>query len=456
MDSRELIELLTPFNFWRQRPFTGIERPAYLRELDRLAATGQLVLVMGVRRAGKTTILLQYLGRLIDSGQVPASRTLYINLEDPRLPEGEGARLLEDLLVAHRAHVSSEGLKYLILDEVQQIPGWERWVRMQKEARPDLNILITGSSAKLLSRELATLLTGRHLDLEVFPLSLAEFLIFRGLDPTDPLADPEQVRAVTLEYLRSSAFPQAVLMKEPELKERMVQQIYRDLLYHDVVRRHRIRDIDKLEALANQLLASVPGPVTYNGLRRALQGRLSLDSVERFCAYLQEPYLFHFVPTHAYGSAARQRSPRKVYTIDNGLLLACAYHFSLDTGKLLENLVFNDLRRQGLQLFRWVNRRELDFLVWKGARAMALVNVSVELTRPATRTRELEGLSAAMAEFGLSLGWLVTLDHDEIIEVAEGTVKAVSYRRWALEYQNRLVGSGWDQAAATTNAAGDP
>ncbi len=433
MDSHQLMEVLSQFNFWRHTPFTGFERSGYLDELAALTATEQVVLVTGARRTGKTTLLLQHLQRRIAGGETSASQTMYVNLEDPRLPVDDGPELLESLLAAHRAHVDSEGVACLVLDEVQRLEGWERWVRVQQQTRPGLTLLISGSSARLLSRELATLLTGRHLDLEVFPLSLAEYCAFHELDPHDPLADTERVRALTLAFLRNSAFPQVVLLEPGNMRERMVQQIYRDLLHHDVARRHNLREVDKLEALANQLLASVPGPVTFNGLRRALGGRLSLDTVERYCSFLHEPYLFHFVPTHAFSSAARRRRPRKVYAVDNGLLLACSHRFSADTGKLLENQVFIDLRRQGHQLFRWTGQREVDFLVWRGTDPLALFNVAAGPDGPATRSREVAGLQEAMAALGLSQAWLITLEHEEHITVPEGEIQVVPYRRWALQ-----------------------
>jgi predicted AAA+ superfamily ATPase len=238
---------------------------------------------------------------------------MYVNLEDPRLPIQDGAGLLDAFVTAHQAFVDSDGLRYLILDEVQRIPGWERWVRIQQELRPDLVIIVSGSSAELLSKELATLLTGRHLDMEVFPLDFSEYLRFHGIDPDDTLADSGRIKSLASEYISESTFPAVVLIPDPDLKERMVQQTYRDVINHDVARRYEVREIEKLEAVTTTFIASVPGPVTLNGTRRALGGRVSLDSIERFARYLEEPYLLFFVDTHSFSAGKRKRSPRKVY-----------------------------------------------------------------------------------------------------------------------------------------------
>jgi len=415
MDERELIEILNPFNFWRASPFTGITRPKYLNELQRLTSTGQIIVVTGVRRSGKTTILVQFIHHLIENKRVKASQTLYANLEDPRLPTQDGVDLLDRIVTAHQAFVDPGGLRYLILDEVQRIHEWERWVRIQQELNPDLVIIVSGSSAQLLSKELATLLTGRHLDLEVFPLDFSEYLRFHGIDPDDPLADSGR------------------MTPEPDLKERMVQQIYRDIINHDVARRYGVREIEKLEAVATTFIASVPGPVTLNSTRRALGGRISLDSIERFARYLEEPYLLFFVSTHSFSDGERKRSPRKVYAVDNGLLIAVSHRFSSDRGKLLENAVFLDLRRRGCEMYRLMDKKEVDFLIQKGTAPRALINVCSDVSDADTKKREVDFLRIAMRRFDLDRGLVVTLSHSETMPVAEGVIEFLPYRRWALE-----------------------
>jgi len=437
MDERELIEVLNPFNFWRASPFTGITRPKYLNELQRLTSTGQIIVVTGVRRSGKTTILVQFIHHLIENEEVKASQTLYANLEDPRLPTQDGVGLLDRIMTAHQAFVDPGGLRYLILDEVQRLSGWERWVRIQQELHPDLVIIVSGSSAHLLSKELATLLTGRHLDLEVFPLDFSEYLRFHGIDPDDPLADSGRVRSLSAEYISQSTFPAVVLTPEPDLKERMVQQIYRDVINHDVARRYEVRDIEKLEAVATTFIASVPGPVTLNGTRRALGGRVSLDSIERFARYLEEPYLLFFVSTHSFSAGERKRSPRKVYAVDNGLLMATSHRFSSDRGKLLENAVFLDLRRAGCEMYRLMDKKEVDFLIWKGTAPHALVNVCSDVSDADTKKREVDSLRIAMRRFDLDRGLVVTLSHSETMPVPEGVIEFLPYRRWALETERR-------------------
>ena len=433
MDERELIEILNPFNFWRAKPFTGIIRPEYLNDLIKLTSTGQVVVVTGVRRSGKTTILIQFIHHIIESKTTEPSQTMYVNFEDPRLPIQNGHDLLDQLMTAHQAFVDTRGLRYLILDEVQRLPQWERWVRIQQEKNPGMHIIVSGSSAKLLSKELATLLTGRHLDLEVFPLDLSEYLRFHGINPDDPLSDAEKIKSLASEYISASTFPAIVLTPEPDLKERMVLQIYRDIINHDVARRYEVREIEKLEAVATTFMASVPGPVTLNGTRRALGGRVSLDSIDRFSHYLEEPYLLFFLNTHSFSAGKRERSPRKVYAVDNGLLLTVSHRFSSDRGKLLENAVFLDLRRKGCEIYRLMDKKEVDFLVWKGTKPAGLINVCLDVSDASTKAREVDGLRRAMHHFNLDKGLIVTLNYSETMSVDEGIIEFLPYRIWALQ-----------------------
>jgi len=167
-----------------------------------------------------------------------------------------------------------------------------------------------------------------------------------------------------------------------------------------------VREIEKLESVATTFMASVPGPVTLNGTRRALGGRVSLDSIERYSRYLEEPYLLFFIETHSFSAGKRERSPRKVYAIDNGLLLGVSHRFSSDRGKLLENLVFLDIRRAGLEVYRLMDKKEVDFLIWNGTAPLALVNVCLDVSDAKTRKREVDGLRRAMGEFHMEYGYI--------------------------------------------------
>ncbi len=213
----------------------------------------------------------------------------------------------------------------------------------------------------------------------------------------------------------------------------MVQQIYRDIINHDVARRYEVREIEKLEAVATTFMASVPGPVTLNGTRRALGNRVSLDSIERYSRYLEEPYLLFFLSTHSFSAGERKRSPRKVYAVDSGILMTVSHRFSKDRGKLLENAVFLDLRRSGCEMYRLMDKKEVDFLIWKGTAPVALINVCLDVSNADTKKREVDGLRNGMRRFDMDRALVVTLNRSETISVEEGVIEFLPYRKWALQ-----------------------
>ena len=438
MDDRQLIEVLYPFNFWGARPFTGIPRPKYVERIKKLMKSGQIVVTKGVRRGGKTTILFQFLKSLIDHEGLDPKKTLYVNFEDPRLPIHEKGQLLDGILRAHRAFIDPDGADYLVCDEVQRLEEWEKWVRIRHDRKGPPHILVSGSSSHILSKELATLLTGRHIDLEVFPLDLSEFCRFKGAETSDRM-DPEKKSSFALEYITSSMFPQVVLTEEEDIKAKMLQNIYRDILEHDIARRFEVREVEKLESVANMLSSSVPGPVTITSIRKNLDNRVSLDSVNRYFRYLEEPYLLFFLKTHSYKAKELERGPRKVYSIDNGLLQAVSHRFSSDLGKLLENAVFLDIRRMGFETYRYRGNREIDFVIWKKGAPFALINSSLDISQEKTRIREIEGLREAMKRYDHPRSVLVTLDERATQTFPEGVIDIIPYRDWALDYWPSLV-----------------
>lgn len=179
LSREELIEVLAPYNFWGREQDTGITRGDYLKDIRRKLSTGNALALVGVRRAGKTTLARQYLRFLIEKG-LPPEETLYVNLEEPRFYPDLSLELLEEIFSAFKTYISRGARPVVVLDEVQNVEGWERWVRKVLDLG-EAEVIVTGSSSSLLRSELATLLTGRVLVTEVYPLSFREFLSFKGL-----------------------------------------------------------------------------------------------------------------------------------------------------------------------------------------------------------------------------------------------------------------------------------
>lgn len=343
-------------------------------------------LVTGPRRAGKSVFALQLL-----QGRVFA----YLNFDDASLL----ARWDEDAVTAALAEVYP-GYTHLLLDEVQNLDNWHLWVG--KLRRRGVNLVITGSNARMLSSEMATVLTGRYVEIGMLPFSLTEYLAYRqiGLAPNTP----EERGALMAEvegYLRGGGFPEVATLRE--MVKSYVSALYDSILIRDVAQRHHIRKTHDLCLLADYLLANYCNALSFNMVADAL-GIGSVTTVKKFCDALAEPYLFYFLPRFNNKLRLMQRAPRKVYVVDSGFILARSVEQSANSGRLMENMVAVELLRQGWRMgetlfyYRTRNDREIDFVLRRSAGVEALVQVSYDLSSPKTRQREVRALIEAAAE----------------------------------------------------------
>jgi len=399
MADRGIIRLvLEDWNYW-DRPVpasrTGHERDLTERILE--VATGkEVVAITGIRRCGKSTILYQIMDRLIRQG-IPQRSVLLVNLEDHRLALQLSPDLLEEVVATWRQSVWPVGPGFILLDEVQEVPQWERWVRTLNDLHPELRVVVTGSNSSLMAGELATLLTGRNLTFQAAPLSFREYLRFRGLDvamqPGPHAAFFEhrnrenEILHYLEEHLEVGGYPEAVLADTPERRHALLQQYFADILAKDVAFRYQVRETRPMRDLALLLLRQLASPVSAGKLAQALG--TSRSWVLRVMGHLEESSLLnqcrHFSFSMRQSMAVQK--PRKVYVADLGLRNAVCPSLTPDRGHLAENLLYQHLRLQGLEPTFWSGRREVDFVL--GPPDLAAVNLTWS---DDIAPRELEGL----------------------------------------------------------------
>lgn len=400
LSSTSLLETLARWNPWGSaRLEPGLPRAVTGRIEPHLHGR-EIVALIGPRRAGKTTVMFQFMDALARAG-VERKACLHLNLEEPALAPELNLALLDRVYSLYRAEVFPMGRAYVFLDEVQRLPGWERWVRARNETE-DLKIFVTGSSAALMSRELGTLLTGRHLTFRVLPLDFREFLSFRAIElPAEPAlaGNPPAIQNAALEYLLWGGFPEVVLAADERRKEALLKQYFEDVLFKDVAIRHEIRDLSTLRSVAVHLSTQTASLVSLQ--RIASVFGVSLDLARGYCAYLEEAFLLRFLPYYSLKAAERQRRPRKVHAIDTGLRNAVSLGSSPDRGRLAETAVANALAREAEDgLYYWQDRGEVDLVVARGNAPTTLVQVVYEgLELPEVRRRELEALAEGRARF---------------------------------------------------------
>jgi predicted AAA+ superfamily ATPase len=349
-----------------------------------------------------------------------------VNFEDERFLgfEAEDANDLFGLLVEL---FGERGV--FVVDEIQNVDGWEHFVRRFMEM--GLKFYITGSNASLLSRELGSRLTGRYVPIELFPFSFIEFLRFRGYTVPDlarlTTVDTARLQGYLGEYLRLGGIPEP--LKYPDLP--LARTLYDDVLYRDIATRHRIAEVRALKELAFYLMSNPASLVSFNKLKDQLQLG-SVNTVKNYIDYLKNSWLLFVMNVYDFSVKRQQVAPKKVYAIDTGLANAVGFSFSANTGRLLENLVFLALRRRTQEIYYTTSPAgfEVDFYL---PETRELLQVTQNMEQPATREREVRALTDAMRGLGLSHGLILTDANAEPIAVDGMTIEVRSLAEWLLQ-----------------------
>lgn len=434
IDKNELFGILSDWNFWKSDLPSGFSRPAYLEKLDAFLMTRQVVVISGARRAGKSILMRQAAKRLM-AADVPRENILFVNFEDPRLPLLD-APSLDLIFDAYREWMNPHGEMTVFLDEIQEVRDWEKWVRTTHELQK-ARVVLSGSNAHLLSRELGTLLTGRHLDLTVFPLSFPEYLLFKG-GPVpralEAIARKVEILTHLRGYLEWGGFPEVV---RSEQKKELLLAYFEDLVNKDLVRRFRIRKAQELRTLAKFYLSHAGSLTTFTSTEKFLQ--ISADTIEKFSGYLEQAYLVFFLKRFSFKMKEQEKSPRKVFAIDPGLSNAVGFRVSGQRGHAAENAVFLELRRRqalepDLDLYYWKDpqHREVDFVIKRGSAIEQLIQVCWSLSEPQMREREFRSLTKAMDELACGNALVITEDEEGRVEIKGKSVSIVPLWKWLL------------------------
>lgn len=405
----------------RQGIDIGIQRAALSVAL-RQATLPHAVVVSGVRRSGKSTLLNQIISDLYKKG------VYYFNFEDERLVDFN----VEDFNNLYEVFLELYGeKKVFFFDEVQNVPQWEVFVRrMQGKG---CKFFITGSNALLLSKELGTKLTGRNVNVELFPFSFMEFLSFKGFKCSRNCLSLTSERAAIkkhfAEYLKHGGMPEYLKYQDTTLLKR----VYDDILYRDIVARYGIKQVKPLRELGLYLLSNIGGTFSYNNLKKVL-GVGSMNTIKSYADFMENSYLIFLVSKFSYSLKQQFVSLKKVYCIDNGLADAVAFQFSKNKGKFLENLVFLELRRnfQEIYYYKTTNNLEVDFLIKTGKNGLKLIQVAENLDNEKTRHRELNALKKAMDELKLKTALILTEDTEEEITLEGKVITVKPIYKWLL------------------------
>ncbi len=387
----------------------------------------EITILTGVRRSGKSTLMYQMIDKLLREGIDP-KQILFVNLEDKKLAKDS----LDDIHNSYLKNINLDKKAYIFLDEIHKKADWELWIRKKYDLKTRDKFVISGSCSYLLKKEYSTLLTGRNLTFEVFPLSFQEFLMFKGIT----LEETNLKRGILLEktklavlkafdeYLNLGGFPE-VLFKPEKYKIKILEQYFDDILYKDIIDRYNLNS-QKTKDLALFLMTNFTRTISLRSVRNSLE--LSYDTIKEYLSYFKEAFLFFTVDHFSYSFKEQKTLPSKIYCIDNGLRNSVSFKFSKDEGKLAENLVMIELARRGESPYYWTKKGEVDFVVKSKDQSLSAFNVSYT---DEIDERETSSLLEFKKEFGPRVKELILLTMDT--EKKEGGIKFIPLWKWLLK-----------------------
>lgn len=361
------------------------------------------LIVSGVRRCGKSTLLHQLLKK-------KHTESLYINFDDPRLYDFE----ISDFQKLDQL-ITEAGNRVLMFDEIQIIKGWERYVRQKLDE--NFKVFVTGSNASLLSKELGTSLTGRHITSELFPFSFKEFCRFKDIEPNEH---------ATKEYMQLGGFPE--YLKNPI--EEILANLLDDILIRDIAVRYGIKDIRGLKRLTVFLLSNIGNLTSANKLREPA-GINSTTTILEYLSHLEQSYLVSLVPMFDYSLKKQTINPKKIYAIDMGLVTSNVNRIKGDEGHKLENMVYNTLRLRYKDIYYHRRDNECDFITLEKGAITQAIQVCMELNAD-NQSREFDGLIDALKFYKLTEGYIITLNQEDVFQIENLKIKVIPYHKWQL------------------------
>ena len=403
------------------------------RDLQPTIDTKKIITLIGVRRCGKTSILYEMINRL--SSSIVKTKILFLNFEDERLELSVDE--LDIVLQSFRELYPEQNLRecYFFFDEIQNVTGWEKFVRRLYDTISK-NIYITGSNSKLLSSEIATSLRGRTLSYEVYPLSFVEYLAFENIEidlySSNSLA---HIKNAEEKFLKDGAFPEILFLQKQYINQTL-QEYFNVLIYRDLLERYNIPNSIALKFFLKRIIASTTKQISINKIYNELKSsgiKIGKNTLYNFLEYVQNIYLAFTLQRYDNSLVNKELGERKIYTVDIGLNNATEFKFSDNIGKSLENAIFLELKRRSKSLFYYRDASsECDFVVQDDNKIVQAIQVTYDMSDEDTSKREIKGLLSACKKFNLSHGLIITHDSEDEILKDGISITLLPFFKWAV------------------------
>ncbi|RLJ02578.1 MAG: ATP-binding protein [Candidatus Aenigmatarchaeota archaeon] len=434
-----MLEKIAEFNFWHKTQDTGTRREELKDALEFVEIRDTAFVLTGVRRCGKSYLSKQILAKKINQGIAP-EQTLYVNFEDKEIEPFINEKILDEIYSSYRAEINPDKFAIVVLDEVDKVPNWERWVRSMLERKENIKIIVTGSGSKIITPNLATILTGRKITYTLFPLSFSGFLKFKGVKIKS--YEREKTKKLLLEYLKYGGFPLVVFSEKPIQKNAILQEIYDDILTKDILIRFRLREEQILKKVSYLVLNSFAKPTSIRKIRNSLQSLMkasvSPSTLSYYFEYFSLSFLYIFLPIFSYNIKDQEQYPKKVYCIDSGIINSILPKFSENIGRIIENVVAIELMRRKtktpeMEIFYFrSDEQEADFVVKQGLDIKQIIQVTYASGKDEIEKREIKALIKASEELKCKNLLCITWDYEGEEKIDRKKVKFMPLWKWLL------------------------
>ena len=390
---------------------------------DEWLQTSEILIISGIRRCGKSVLMQQMRDRLVE-------KDFFFNFDDERLANFK----LDDFQKLQECFVELFGEQHTYyFDEIQNIEGWERFVRRLYNAGN--KIIITGSNARMLSRELGTHLTGRYIQVEIYPFSFQEYLAMNEIPVNAKTLYTTTGRATMVKsfvkYMECGGFPK--FLQDGSVS--YLTSLYESIIYRDILTRNGLTNEKEMLEMMFYLASNATKRVTYSSLGKVV-GIQHPDTIKNYLEYIQQTYLISQLFRYDPSVKKQMMSPKKIYFVDNAIIKRIGFNATENNGVFLENLVFIELKRRGWDVYYYADKKECDFIVRKGLHISDAYQATLKMDSPQTREREIAGVREAMQAYSLSKGYILTFEGKETINFDDGTiVEVVPVWEWILQYK---------------------
>lgn len=395
----------------------GIVPRTSLAELVSLLSLKHIITITGVRRCGKSVLLKELIHQLIKKRLAKPENILYLNLENPYFNQYKNdVRYLAEIYGEFKKTADKKKKIFVLLDEVQFFNDWQVFVKDLYEWG-EVKVILTGSNSKLLSSDMATILSGRSINLQLFPYSYREFLLVNKT-------------ASTAQFLGRGGFPEIATIQEVEKIKLIIETYYKNTLYQDVIPRFNIKNTLEIENLSYYLISNTAKIVSYNRLKNI--SKLDDKTIKQYISYLEDANLVYEIYNYDPSLKKQIGNKKKIYAVDTAFMVFLGFSASPNYGRLLENAVYIELRRRKKDVYFYSNGNECDFVIKKGHRIVECIQVCASLDDENTREREILSLIATMETFGVLEGLIITEKESDEFTLDGKKIIVIPFKTWAM------------------------